>query len=51
MVLDMKTDKSKKLSIRVNISLERVKNFSVTDTYQLDGVEIKIYNIFTIILR
>jgi hypothetical protein len=50
-VLDMKTDKSKTLSIHVNISLESVNNFSVTNTYQLDGVEIKLYNIFIIILR
>jgi hypothetical protein len=51
MVLDMKTDKSKTLSIRVNISLKSVNNFLVTNTYQLDGVEIKLYNIFIIILR
>jgi hypothetical protein len=51
MVLHMKTEKSTMLSIRVNISLENVNIFLMTNTYQLNGVEIKLYNIFIIILR
>jgi hypothetical protein len=51
MVLHMKTEKSTMLSIRVNISLESVNIFLVTNTYQLNGVEKKHYNIIIIILR
>jgi hypothetical protein len=51
MILHMKTEKSTMLLIHVNISLESVNIFLVTNTYQLNGVEIKLYNIFIIILR